>query len=411
MTMQSIIGIFRYIATFFTAILIFVACDDGADGAMTSAHLSMNDLSGTATNCAVVLTAQQGMNYTARIVSGEEWCQFANDKNSVEGTITPEESPKAVFLYLSVNYTGITRHAEVYVEFANGDRYVMLLTQHSADPTIALYKEWPELPVCNKRDNVDYRFYQVDNMGSRSNVRNYTICFDRTKKASLWVAYPLHSCYTNGSASRNDEFVPEPTIPLQYQPTLYRSYRGWYDRGHQIAAADRKCSQEMMDQTFYWTNMTPQQSNFNQKLWASLEGKVRNTICSDTLYVVTGAYFDGVRHSSIDATTNDNAGKACPIPTHYYKLLLRTKKGNTKKAISEITDASELRAIGVFIQHFNTYIYNEETEEYYYDDVLKDEYFISVNELERITGFDFFPMLDDAVEEQVESQTGRTGWF
>ena len=117
--------------------------------------------------------------------------------------------------------------------------------------------------------------------------------------------------------------------------------------------------------------------------------------------MVTGAYFDGVRHSSIDATTNDNAGKACPIPTHYYKLLLRTKKGNTKKAISEITDASDLRAIGLFIQHHNS---GEST-------TLKEEYFVSVNELERITGFDFFPMLPDEIEEDVEEQCDRGAWF
>lgn len=409
--MRLIVNFFRHIIILLVAITGFVACDDKEGDVATSATLSMNDLSGTTTNCAVVLTARQGMKYTVRILSGDDWCRLSAGQIFMEGTFDEGESTKAIFLYVNENYTYNTRQAEIFVNFGNGDNYVLLLSQLSADPTVALEKEWAELPRCSVRENVDYRYYTVDKVGSKSNVRNYTICFDRTKKASLWVAYPLHSFYTSGNASRQDDFIAEPTIPTQYQPALGRSYKGWYDRGHQIAAADRKCSQEMMDQTFYWTNMTPQQSNFNQGLWGNLEGKVREERCADTLYVVTGAYFGGVRHSSIDATTNDNAGNACPIPTHYYKLMLRTKKGNTKKAISEITNASDLRAIGVFIQHFNTYVYNAETKKYYYDDVLKDEYFVSVNELERITGFDFFPMLPDEIEEEVEDQCDRGQWF
>jgi len=399
--MRFIIGAFRYSVILLVATLTLAACEESGDGVATLAELSMDEISGTTTNCAVVLTARQGMTYTARVVSGYEWCLFGGDNVVVEGTLDSGEDTKSIFLYLKENYTYNTRQAEIFVNFGNGDSYMLLLSQLSADPTVVLDKEWAELPRCKKRENFEYRYYTVDKMGSKSNVRNYTICFDITKKASLWVAYPMHSAYLTGSASRQDEFIAEPTIPTQYQPSLNRSYRGWYDRGHQIAAADRKCSQEMMDQTFYWTNMTPQQSNFNQNLWGSLEGKVRNERCADTLYVVTGAYFDGVRHSSIDATTNDNAGKACPIPTHYYKLLLRTKKGNTKKAISEITDASDLRAIGLFIQHHNS---GEST-------TLKEEYFVSVNELERITGFDFFPMLPDEIEEDVEEQCDRGAWF
>jgi endonuclease G len=156
----------------------------------------------------------------------------------------------------------------------------------------------------------------------------------------------------------------------------------------------------MMDQTFYATNMTPQQYNFNQKKWGVLEGRVRNMVCSDTLFVVTGAYFAGEHHPSIASETTDKSGNSCPTPTHYYKALLRTKKGNTGKRIDEITDANQLRAIAFWFEHENT---GEDTS-------ITSANCISVAELEQITGFVFFPMLDDVIEATVKSTKVPSEW-
>lgn len=403
--MHFIVDKLRQTAIFLAAVALAVSCSQDEDVTLANAELRQDVVDGNTKECAVVLTAQQGTRYEITIDADGAWCSFSDNRLSVLGQIEQGATSKIVYLYLHQNTSGAPRVATVNVEFTGGSRFALKLTQNSVEkdePTVSggLKKAWAELPVCVERDNLDYRYY-TDNVGSRSNVRNYTICFDRTKKAALWVAYPLHSSYTTGSAKRNDDFIAEPTIPVQYQPNLSRSYSGRYDRGHQIAAADRKCSQKMMDQTFYWTNMTPQQSDFNQKLWGNLEGKVRGEMCADTLYVVTGAYFDGERHSSIAATTTDSAGGSCPIPTHYYKLMLRTVKGNTKKAVSEITDASQLQAIGLFIQHHNSGN----------DTVLKSEYYMSVSQIEQITGFDFFAMLDDSIEAEVEAQCDPDAWF
>lgn len=394
---MSVIEKLRNIAILCAAVFAFAACSDEED-VTTNAELSLEVVSGQDENCAVVLTARQGMSYTATIISEDDWCKWGNFSDTIDGEM-PAEHTKSQFLYFSKNFTATDRIATIVVDFADGNSFRLQLTQKWADATIAFERAWAELPECKVNEDYYYRSY-FDNIGGKSNVRNYSICFDRTKKAALWVAYPLHRFYTNGSASRSDDFIPEPTVPTQYQPALYKSYSGRYDRGHQIAAADRKCSQKMMDDTFYWTNMTPQQSDFNQKLWGSLEGKVRGVQCADTLYVVTGAYFDGERDSSIQTTTTAG-GVSCPIPTHYYKLLLRTEKGNTNKSISEITNAGDLRAVAIFIPHHNSGNNN----------ALQSDWFISVNELERITGFDFFPMLDDAIEEQVEGQCDRSKWF
>jgi endonuclease G len=131
-----------------------------------------------------------------------------------------------------------------------------------------------------------------------------------------------------------------------------------------------------------------------------LEGKVRNQICSDTLYVVTGAYFGGDHHSSIESYTTDKSGNRCPTPTHYFKALLRTSKGNSGYAIDQVRDAQQLRAIAFWMEHANTG--NNTT--------ITASECISIAELEELTGFEFFPMIDDSIEEQVKESAIPSLW-
>jgi endonuclease G len=308
---------------------------------------------------------------------------------------------KVVYIYFDKNSSGEPRMAEVVVNFADGTSFDLSFTQLSYDSTIALEREWVELPVCKEENNYIYN-YHLGELGSKTNARNYTYCFDPKMRASLWVAYPLHKAYTSGEGNRNNSsFGYDPKVDDEMQANLGRgSYNGWYDRGHQLPAADRKCSQQMMDQTFYATNMTPQQANFNQNKWAVLEGRVRNMICSDTLYVVTGAHFEGEHDSSIAEKTTDKSGNNCPTPTYYYKALLRTKKGNTGKRIQEITDADQVRAIVFWMKHSNT---GEDTN-------ITSADCMSVAELEAKTGFTFFPMLDDSIEQEVKATAVPSEW-
>ena len=365
----------------------------------SKAYISNTEIKGDSKNCAVVLSAQQGTSYTITIDSVGDWAHFSNGDSCVEGTM--ETPDKVVYIYFDKNPSGQSRDAKVIVEFSDEECFELEFTQHSYDSTIAIDRMWAELPLCKNEGNYIYNTH-YGKMGAKSNARNYTFCFDPEYRASVWVAYPLHSSYTTGSGNRDySDFGYDPTVSTSCQANMGAgSYNGRYDRGHQIPAADRKCSQEMMDQTFYATNMTPQQANFNQKKWGALEGKVRNMICSDTLYVVTGAYFEGEHHSSIYKQTNDRSGNVCPTPTYYYKALLRTKKGNTGKRIDEISDASQLRAIAFWMEHADT---GNDTN-------IKATDCISVAELEEITGFTFFPMLDDAIETEVKRTAVASEW-
>lgn len=391
----------RFLSILFSivATILISGCENIRVVVITSdAYLNTTEVKGESKNCAVVLRAQQGTSYSVTITSEDNWAKFSGGNTTIEGTM--QNPDKVIYIYFSKNATGTLREADIEVNIA-GEIFSLSFTQHSYDNTIAVTRAWAELPVCKEENNYIYNTH-FGAMGLRNDARNYTYCFDPSVRASLWVAYPLHKCYTSGEGNRNNSsFGYDPKVDDEVQAALgHGSYNGWYDRGHQLPAADRKCSQQMMDQTFYATNMTPQQSNFNQNKWGVLEGRVRNMVCSDTLYVVTGAYFGGEHHSSIANKTTDKLGNTCPTPTHYYKALLRTKRGNTGKSIDELDDASQVRAIAFWFEHENS---GDDT-------TITSSDCISVAELEEITGFTFFPMLDDAIEAEVKSTKIPSEW-
>lgn len=234
---------------------------------------------------------------------------------------------------------------------------------------------WAELP--EQETNTAYQYItHFTTLNDGTSVRNYTMCYDTKNYAARWVAYPYHSIYS-GSVSRTDDWGYDPQIETQYQPNLTGSYSGDWDRGHQLASADRLATVEMNQQTFYYSNMTPQLNTLNQNVWADLESAVRKQVCSDTLYIVTGADY-----SLTIGTTTDKLGKKCPIPRGYYKVLLRTVSGNSGKAVTECS-SSELKAIGYWFDHKS------------YSSIPNP---VSVETIEEMTGFVFFPTIPDEVK-------------
>ena len=399
LTMQKCVWSVMAILSLMVVAISTVRCEKNDGRIESQAYINTETVKGDSKNCAVVLRAEQGTSYQITIQSvGDDWAHFSDGSNQIEGVM--DSTDKVVYIYFSKNDSGESREANVYVDFSYGGTFSLFFTQESYDSSIAFSREWAELPLCKKENNYIFNTH-YGKLGLKDNARNYTYCFDPEVRASLWVAYPLHSSHMSGEGNRNySSFGYDPDVDNEVQANLTKSYNGWYDRGHQLPAADRKCSQQMMDQTFYATNMTPQQYSFNQNKWGVLEGRVRNMSCNDTLYVVTGAYFDGLHHSSIDGATTDRFGNQCPTPTHYYKALLRTKKGNTGKRIDEITDPNQLRVIVFWMEHKNT---GEDTS-------ITSADCITVAELEQKTGFTFFPMIDDSIEQKVKGTAVPSEW-
>ena len=295
---------------------------------------------------AIIITGTTGTEWDAEITEGSGWFSFSSKdyaNSSKHGTIN--DGLNVLYVYYKSNTGREQRQAKLSLRFAGEEPQTFSLVQMAeSQQNLPAFGAWVELP--ERKENANYQY--VTHYGPLSNnktVRNYSICFDKTKKAALWVAYPIHNAYLTGSGKRTDAWAFDPIIPIAYQANcIDKSYRGSYDRGHQLPSADRLATNELNAQTFYMSNMTPQLNRLNQDMWANLENKVRNNKCSDTLYVVTGVYFDS------NATTYDGAGNIVSLPSNYYKVLLRTKSGSTGKAIKDCS-ADELISIGFWVEH------------------------------------------------------------
>jgi DNA/RNA endonuclease G (NUC1) len=212
------------------------------------------------------------------------------------------------------------------------------------------------------------------------------------------VAAPVHRAY-KGDVKRVDNYDFDPTLPVNIQITLNRSY-GDYTRGHMLGSGERTASREMNNQTFYVTNIAPQlREGFNERggAWNNLEYFVDRQICADTLYVVTGAIYDDFTApdgTNIKArkTVNKNDNKRIGVPTAYYKALLRTKSGRTGKSVVECK-ASELKCAAFIVAHRSDVGHKPTVED-----------MISIKELERLTGVNFFANVPNAPESKAEAK-------
>ncbi len=246
---------------------------------------------------------------------------------------------------------------------------------------IAYGARWVEVPSYVNDEDYIYLTHWAE--VNESTVRNYSLCFVPEYRAAIWVAFPYHEIY-DGDSSRTEDWEFDPLIDEALQADLDSAYSTFdgqtYDRGHQISSGDRLGTDELNSQTFYYSNMTPQNSSLNRGQWSSLEDKVRKQVCSDTLYVVTGADF-----SSIIGYVTDESENECPIPTAYYKVMLRTRSGESGKSINECS-ADELQSIGYWVENI-------------YTGVLPDP--VTVSEIEEKTGLTFFPTIPAEVKEQL----------
>ena len=194
----------------------------------------------------------------------------------------------------------------------------------------------------------------------------------------------MHECYTEGGGKRTNAWSYDPCcVEDAYEPNLKNAYypqggsSNSHSRGHQLPSADRLASDADNATTFYFTNMTPQLQSLNGATWEDLESDLRaKWMCSDTLYVVTGAHFAPGYSYAYD---NKGIGKACAVPTHYYKVILRTKSGNSGKWVGNCS-ANELKCVGFWFDHA----------------AKAPRQTMSVAEIEKKTGHTFFPNVKNA---------------
>jgi len=224
-------------------------------------------------------------------------------------------------------------------------------------------------------------------------VMTYCMEYDTLKLHSRWVAFRFDGNTRGTGYSRSNAWADDPDLPSLFQ--IGTDYFSGYQRGHLCASSDRVYSQTANEQTFYMSNMSPMQGNFNSHYWVTLEGAVqkigRNATFADTLYVVKGGT---IKNDQIKGYLSRPNGTRTVIPSYYYMALLKVKNG-------------VYSSIGFWIEH-KEYGYNNSTGNAPLTALSAQA--VTINELEELTGIDFFPNLPDRQEESIENQKFTSEW-
>lgn len=254
----------------------------------------------------------------------------------------------------------------------------------------ALYSRY-ELPHL-----ADAPRYQVLVHSTQEYGVNMIIEWDRDKKAQRWTAYQMYRENSVSNWNRNywkdtewmgDPFQVDPTLQPEYRTELGDYRNTGFQRGHICPSADRLCSKEANEQTFYLSNMHPQIGAFNSGVWQTMETQLRKWNVDsfrDTLFVCKGGTIaDG--QTIAPSKLVSNSSMTLPVPQYFFMAIL-CKKGSTYKAIA------------FWAEHKAD------------NSVYLTPYTKSIDELEELTGIDFFCNLPDKLEDAVESICTPSSW-
>ena len=277
---------------------------------------------------------------------------------------------------------------------------------------------WLELPQTDTDDN-KYFFTHDMTLGSKS-IRNYSFYWDYSNLVSWWVAYPLNAALlVKNLPKRSDAWGLDPLLPRAEQQVIHaRTYTddsgekvtrayftnanctngSGYTKGHQIPSADRLYDYSSNAQTFYGTNMTPQNYDFNGGTWEKLEENVREWAkksTTDTLYVCTGCVV-----SNSGQKVYDHDGKPVAVPTAYFKALLVHEKSS-----SHSFDATGgYSSCAFFFDHAEYSVSGKSG----LSKAEVKELAISVEELEKKLGYKLFVNLPDKIGADKASTVKKT---
>jgi endonuclease G len=204
----------------------------------------------------------------------------------------------------------------------------------------------------------------------------YTFQYNEAHEQAAWVLYRITAEQLRARVSRTDDFRRDRAVSTG-SATLADYRRSGYDRGHLAPAAAMAWSQEVMSESFYLSNMSPQDPGFNRGIWRQLEARVRDWAdLHGEVFVVTGPVLES------ELPTIGPSGVS--VPAYYYKVVVDLRPPGVEGVGGILPNGSAGQSIG--------------------------RYAVSIDSVEAFTGIDFFPVLADSVEEEIEGNLLGEHW-
>ena len=207
----------------------------------------------------------------------------------------------------------------------------------------------------------------------------YRSWYSETLRIPMAVAWYLTGPHTRGNSQRQQQSF-RPDQDVKGSPvTTYDYMQSGYDRGHMCPAGDTKWNQKAQEETFLLTNICPQNHNLNKNDWNDVEQLCRQWARKyGCVYIVCGPVLRGTQHQQIGPRQ-----RRITVPEAFYKVVLRTGKNPA--------------AIG--------FLYDNRGQRQPMKQAVR-----SVDEIEQLTGFDFFSALDDSTERRIEAKAALSDW-
>ncbi|AZQ43606.1 DNA/RNA non-specific endonuclease [Nonlabens ponticola] len=206
--------------------------------------------------------------------------------------------------------------------------------------------------------------------------KSYSLSYNERHEQAEWTAHVLRPSDIQQVDFKRPYFEIDDQVSTG--AASWRNYKNsGYDRGHLVPAGDRRGSIQDFNETFLTSNISPQLHEFNAGIWNDLEQQVRRYAQQyGDLYIVTGS----ILGNNLSSIGNENV----TVPRSFYKIILR-----------ETNDQPVILA----------YLLSQDDQ-----DTSLNSYLISVDQIETMTGTDFFAQLPHDIEEKLEAQTARRGW-
>jgi endonuclease G len=204
----------------------------------------------------------------------------------------------------------------------------------------------------------------------------FSFIYNEKHEQAGWVAYFLTKERALKGTERTNNFKPDPKVSTLTANDKDYAASG-YDRGHLAPAGDMTWSPEAMAESFYYSNMSPQEPSFNRGIWKKLEDQVRTWATQyDSIYIVTGPILE-------DGLPTIGANEVS-IPNKYFKAILRYSSNNVNGIGFVLPNKSSSESLKNFV--------------------------LPIDSLEVLTGIDFFYLLPDNIEHNLEKYVSLESW-
>lgn len=212
--------------------------------------------------------------------------------------------------------------------------------------------------------------------GERVDHDYYILSYSERHEQAAWVAYTLELKHLTYDDRKRPFFVEDPKV--RSKSAGWTNYKGsGFDRGHLCPAGDRRFSEKAYNQTFYTSNVSPQNPEFNAGVWNDLEKQVRRW-CKryGTLRVITG----GILTDGLPSIGEEGVS----VPEYFFKVVIRENGG-----------APEV--LGFLFQNRPS-------------DGSPSDYLVPLDRIESVSGLDFFPTWETQQQEVIESTVRDAPW-